>query len=379
MRAANLRISPERQNFHVILAPGLTNKMDFSRQIRLWYAQNKRDLPWRHTRDPYLIWLSEVILQQTRVEQGLNYYLRFTQTWPDVSSLAAAGEEEVLKLWQGLGYYSRARNLHKTAKIVAHEHGGKFPDTYKDLLALKGIGEYTAAAIGSFAFDIAEPVVDGNVYRVLARVFGIETPIDSTAGKKQFRELAAELLDRRDPATHNQAIMEFGAVQCVPRSPNCGACVLAQTCEARRTQRIAVLPVKAKKTKVTNRFLHYFILRTGSKFYVRRRAAGDIWQGLYDYPLIETAAAGDDPLLEEQWKNWSAARKMEVVNVSDEFLHVLSHQRLHAKFYEVHLNKPLSEKLTENWQLIDEKDFEALAVPVLISRYRNAAVNFRLF
>ncbi|MFN8714220.1 MAG: A/G-specific adenine glycosylase [Bacteroidota bacterium] len=353
--------------------------MDFSRQIRLWYTKNKRDLPWRHTRDPYLIWLSEVILQQTRVEQGRKYYKNFAAAWPNISALAAASEEDVLKLWQGLGYYSRARNLHKTAKIIAENHNGIFPDTYHQLLSLKGIGEYTAAAIGSFAYDIAEPVVDGNVYRVLARVFGIDTPIDSTAGKKQFRELAAELLDRRDPATHNQAIMEFGALQCVPRSPNCGVCVFAQTCEARRTQRIAELPVKAKKTKVTNRFLHYFILRAGSKFYVRRRSAGDIWQGLYDYPLIETKTAEDDPLNNEVWKLWSTARKTEIVNVSDEFLHVLSHQRLHAKFYEVKLNKALPGELTGDFKLIDEKEFDALAVPVLISRYRNAAINLRLF
>jgi A/G-specific adenine glycosylase len=353
--------------------------MDFTAELRHWYHRHRRDLPWRNTRNPYLIWLSEVILQQTRVEQGRAYYERFAETWPDVTALANASEEQVLKLWQGLGYYSRARNLHKTAQLVAKVHGGVFPQTYHGLLALKGIGEYTAAAIGSFAFDIAEPVVDGNVYRVLARVFGVDTPIDSTAGKKQFRQLAAELLDQRDPATHNQAIMEFGAVQCVPRSPNCGVCVLAQTCEARRTQRVAVLPVKAKKTKVTNRFLHYFILRTGSKFYVRRRSAGDIWQGLYDYPLIETAAASDDPLLEEQWKTWGAARKMDVVKVSDEFLHVLSHQRLHARFYEVILNKPIPGKNASDWLLVDEHTFHTLAVPVLISRYLKSVSEPRLF
>ncbi|MCA6362799.1 MAG: A/G-specific adenine glycosylase [Bacteroidetes bacterium] len=345
--------------------------MDFSAELRQWYLRHRRDLPWRNTRNPYLIWLSEVILQQTRVEQGRAYYERFARTWPDVTALANASEEQVLKLWQGLGYYSRARNLHKTAQLVAKEHGGIFPQTYHGLLALKGIGEYTAAAIGSFAFDIAEPVVDGNVYRVLARVFGVDTPIDSTAGKKQFRQLAAELLDPRDPATHNQAIMEFGAVQCVPRNPQCPQCPVAAHCVARQTGRIGQLPAKARKTKVTDRWLHYFVLRSGSSVYVKRRGPGDIWQGLYDFPLIETTSATDDALQTDQWKGWTAGRKAVITEVSDAFLHVLSHQRLHARFYEVKLNKPLPGKIASDWLLVDDKSFHKLAVPVLISRYLN--------
>lgn len=343
--------------------------MDFPAELRQWYSRNRRDLPWRNTRNPYLIWLSEVILQQTRVEQGRAYYERFAQTWPSVAELANASEEQVLKLWQGLGYYSRARNLHKTAQLIVKHHGGEFPQTYHGLLALKGIGEYTAAAIGSFAFDIAEPVVDGNVYRVLARVFGVDTPIDSTAGKKQFRQLAAELLDRRDPATHNQAIMEFGAVQCVPRNPQCGNCPFAQHCVARTSGRIAELPAKARKTKVTDRWLHYFVLRTGNSIYVKRRGPGDIWQGLYDFPLIETATAGDDALQTDEWKRWTAGRKVEIATVSDGFLHILSHQRLHARFYEVSLSKPLPGKIAADWLLVDEAGFHTLALPVLITRY----------
>jgi A/G-specific adenine glycosylase len=353
--------------------------MDFPAELRQWYSRNRRDLPWRNTRNPYLIWLSEVILQQTRVEQGRAYYERFAQTWPDVTSLANASEEQVLKLWQGLGYYSRARNLHKTAQLIAQNYGGQFPQTYQGLLALKGIGEYTAAAIGSFAFGIAEPVVDGNVYRVLARVFGVDTPIDSTAGKKQFRQLAAELLDRHDPATHNQAIMEFGAVHCMPRNPQCGNCPFAQHCVARTSGRIATLPAKARKTKVTDRWLHYFVLRSGSNIYVKRRGPGDIWQGLYDFPLIETASATDDALQTDEWKRIAAGRKPEIISVSDEFLHVLSHQRLHARFYEVNIGKPLSGKVASEWQLVDEETFHTLAVPVLISRYRKSGSNLKLF
>ncbi|MCU0434175.1 MAG: A/G-specific adenine glycosylase [Bacteroidia bacterium] len=343
--------------------------MDFSSELHRWYHQNRRDLPWRHTRDPYLIWLSEVILQQTRVEQGRSYYERFAQTWPDVTALASASEEQVLKLWQGLGYYSRARNLHKTAQLIATQHGGKFPQTYHGLLALKGIGEYTAAAIGSFAFDIAEPVVDGNVYRVLARVFGVDTPIDSTAGKKEFRQLAAELLNRRDPATHNQAIMEFGAVQCLPRNPQCPTCPLAQECVARTTGRIAELPVKARKTKVADRWLHYFVFRIHEHIYVKRRGEGDIWQGLYDFPLIETETAETDPFHTESWEKWSGSSKIKLLNTTDEFLHILSHRRLHARFYEVELRQQFSQAISKDWLKVTPLQFKKLAVPVLITRY----------
>lgn len=343
--------------------------MDFTPQLRRWYLEHKRDLPWRGTRDPYLIWLSEVILQQTRVEQGRNYYERFANNWPTVTDLAAAPIDAVMKCWQGLGYYSRARNLHATAQQVVKQHNGQFPATWEGLLALKGIGEYTAAAIGSFAFGLAEPVVDGNVYRVLSRVFGIETPIDSTAGKKEFRQLAAQLLDRRDPATHNQAIMEFGAVQCVPRSPDCSRCPFVRSCVAHNTNRIAVLPVKAKKTKVSNRYFHYFLLRHGARLYVKQRPAGDIWQALYDFPLLETASAADNALETAEWQQWTAKRKVHVNRVSETLLHVLSHQRLHVRFYEVTLDRPLLAAVSANWELIAEERFRELAVPALIHKY----------
>src|ERR1051325_11203457 len=265
--------------------------MDFSAGIAAWYKANKRDLPWRNVRDPYLIWLSEIILQQTRVEQGLPYYFRFAEKYPTVHHLAKAKEAEVMKLWQGLGYYSRARNLHAAAKHIAFELNGKFPATFHEVLRLKGVGTYTAAAIASFAYGEAQAVVDGNVYRLLSRYFGIKAPIDSTKGKKQFLELASSLLDRKDPGTHNQAIMEFGARQCVPKNPSCGTCPLGNSCFARAKKKVNMLPVKEKKTKISERHFHYFLVRHRGYVWINHRSGKDIWKGLYDLPLIESAKA----------------------------------------------------------------------------------------
>ena len=233
--------------------------MDFSNSLIKWYLQNKRDLPWRNTIDPYFIWLSEIMLQQTRVAQGMPYFFAFTEAFPTVFDLAKASEQEVLKLWQGLGYYSRARNLHKTAQYVAFELDGKFPDNYKALLSLKGVGDYTAAAIASFSYNEVVPVVDGNVFRVLSRVFDIEADISQPASKKIFQELAMELMPKDHPAIFNQAIMEFGALQCVPKNPDCTICVMNDGCLALKMDKVNQLPVKLKKTKVTNRFFNYFI------------------------------------------------------------------------------------------------------------------------
>ena len=232
----------------------------FSQKIIFWYEHNKRDLPWRNTRDPYLIWLSEIILQQTRVDQGMSYYLKFVGEFPTVKQLAKADNEKVMKLWQGLGYYSRARNLHTTAKIILLEHKGVFPKEFETILALKGVGEYTAAAIASFAYNKPYAVVDGNVYRVLSRVFDISTPIDSTQGKKEFNHLAGELLDKNKPAIYNQAIMEFGAMQCKPINPYCAVCPLNTMCLAYSKKLVAELPVKSKKTKVRDRYFNYIVL-----------------------------------------------------------------------------------------------------------------------
>ena len=255
----------------------------FAPKLIDWYHHQRRNLPWRHTRDPYFIWLSEVILQQTRVAQGLPYYQQFTEAYPTVFDLAAAPEQEIMRLWQGLGYYSRARNLSQTAQFIVQEQNGQFPDSYHKLLKLKGIGPYTAAAIASFAYDEAVAVVDGNVYRVLARVFGLATDITSTEGKKQFAQLANELLDVSQPATYNQAIMEFGALQCTPVSPDCLLCPFQANCVANATGQIAKLPVKTKKTKVRERFFNYFVIIKNQEIALKQRTDRDIWQQLYDF------------------------------------------------------------------------------------------------
>ena len=257
----------------------------FSGTLLDWYAENKRDLPWRNTTDPYLIWISEIILQQTRVAQGYEYFLRFIKRFPDVVSLAAASEDEVMKYWQGLGYYSRARNLHAAAKSMK----GTFPKTYAEVRALKGVGDYTAAAICSFAYDMPYAAVDGNVYRVLSRYFGIDVPIDSTEGKKTFTALAGEVLDKSRPADYNQAIMDFGAVQCTPQSPNCLFCPLSGSCRALSEGKVQQLPVKQHRTKTTNRYFNYIYVRMGAHTLIHKRTEDDIWKNLFELPLIETA------------------------------------------------------------------------------------------
>lgn len=268
--------------------------MNFHNLLIKWYLQNKRDLPWRNTTNPYHIWLSEIMLQQTRVAQGMPYFLSFTTAFPTVFDLANANEEQVLKLWQGLGYYSRARNLHKTAQYIATELNGIFPDNYKDLLQLKGVGEYTAAAIASFSYNEAVPVVDGNVFRVLSRYFDIETDIAQAYAKKEFAALAFELMPKDNPAIFNQAIMEFGALQCVPKSPNCQICVFSESCAALQKKKVDQLPVKSKKLKVRNRYFNYLMLSDAEeKTLIQKRTAKGIWHNLYEFPLIETLQEED--------------------------------------------------------------------------------------
>ena len=255
----------------------------FSETLIEWYGANGRDLPWRKTSDPYRIWISEIVLQQTRVAQGMDYFRRFMERFPDVTALAEAPEDEVMRCWQGLGYYSRARNLHEAARSM----NGRFPDTYQGVRALKGVGDYTAAAICSFAYQMPYAVVDGNAYRVLARYWGIDTPIDSTEGKKLFARLAQELLDPRRPALHNQAIMDFGALQCTPQSPACRKCPLADSCQALASGQVDRLPVKRHKTQVTERYFYYIYVRAGACTYLHKRQGADIWQNLYELPLLE--------------------------------------------------------------------------------------------
>ncbi len=324
--------------------------MTFYKQLINWYLQNKRDLPWRKTQNPYLIWLSEIMLQQTRVAQGLPYYESFVTAFPTVFDLANASEEQVLKLWQGLGYYSRARNLHYTAKYIANQLNGNFPETYKNLLQLKGVGDYTAAAIASFSFDEKVPVVDGNVFRVLSRVFDIETDISSISAKKEFQKLALQLMPTNNPAIFNQAIMEFGALQCVPKNPNCEICIFNSKCLALQKNKIASLPVKTKKTKVSNRFLNYLIFEDEiQNTLIQKRSEKGIWHNLYEFPLIETQ---EDVSLEEIIKLTSNKYAQEYpINSLEELQsvpikHKLSHQNLSIQFWKVKLNGLLNDGLS---------------------------------
>lgn len=323
--------------------------MEFANTIISWFQENGRALPWRETKDPYAIWLSEIILQQTRIAQGWEYWERFMAQYPKVEELAAASEDEVLRLWQGLGYYSRARNLHAAAKqIVAL---GKFPDTLEDIKALKGVGDYTAAAIGSFAFDIPAAVVDGNVYRVLSRYFGIDTPINSTQGKKEFAALAQSLIPASDAVAYNQGMMDFGAIQCTPQSPKCLLCPLAETCVALREGRVEELPVKLKTLKVQTRRLAYIYIRCNGEIAIHRRGEGDIWQGLWEpynvsgLPALPTFEA---PL---------------VLKAKD-VKHVLTHRILLADFYLLETKiRPL---LPDDYIWIKESEISEYGIPRLI-------------
>ncbi len=315
----------------------LSNKLliNFSPSIIKWYHINRRELPWRDTNDAYLIWLSEIILQQTRVAQGLNYFLRFRERFSTVVSLAQADEQEVLKLWQGLGYYSRARNLHKTAQIIVKKYNGIFPTDYNDILSLKGIGEYTAAAIASFAYNQPYAVVDGNVFRVLARIFGVDLAINSTEGKKYFSQLADQLLDKKDPLFHNQAIMEFGALQCTPQQPDCNNCIFAKECIAFLINRVNQFPVKEQKIKQRKRFFNYFFIKKNEYTYLQKRTQKDIWQNLYEFPLWESDLdlSLEDIILQQNEIPVLKDTQVQFSNKIFKTKHVLSHQIIYANFY----------------------------------------------
>ncbi len=339
--------------------------MSFNTIITNWYAKNKRDLPWRKTKNPYYIWLSEIMLQQTRVAQGLPYYLKFTETYKTVFDLANAPEEAVLKLWQGLGYYSRARNLHATAKFVAFELDGKFPETYKGLLKLKGIGDYTASAIASICFDEPTPVVDGNVYRVLSRYFGIDIPINSTQGIKYFKELATTLINVKDPATYNQAIMEFGAKQCKPQNPDCNKCPLNESCVSLQKQLVNQLPIKIKKRKIKKRFFNYLVISSNNHTLLQQRLEKGIWQNLYEFPLIEeTKGLTEETIVEHAiFKELIKERKFNIVLYNeDAIVHKLSHQHIYTKFWIVTLQDQLKTG-------IEFSKVRTYAMPVLIANF----------
>lgn len=340
--------------------------MQFAKKLTSWYLENKRDLPWRRTNDPYAIWLSEIILQQTRVSQGLPYYQRFQERFPSVFDLAEASEEEVLKEWQGLGYYSRARNLHAAAKFVCEDLGGVFPATYHELLSLKGVGDYTASAVASICYDEPVVVVDGNVFRMLARIFGVNIPINTGEGKRRFKEIAQELLESSDPSTFNQAMMEFGALQCTPKGPNCMDCPFIRDCVAHNQGLVSELPVKVKKKKETRRHFNFLVIKTrDGRTCLNQRVGRGIWRGLYEFPLIETSSEISWEMLIRE-NQWEALEKPKDFSVSlfneSPIIHKLSHQHIYTKFWILNCE-------STPWDSILISDIHKFPVPALIEKF----------
>lgn len=345
-----------------------SNKVFFSETLMLWNRDiNERLMPWKGEKDPYKIWLSEIILQQTRVEQGWEYYLRFIKKYPTIKKLAAAKEEDVFKLWEGLGYYSRCKNLIATARFINEELAGKFPDNYDDIVQLKGVGPYTASAIASFAFNLPYAVVDGNVNRVLARFFGIETAIDSTAGKKIFTVLAQELLHLKEPGLYNQAIMDFGATVCKPQLPLCIECMLSKHCAAYNTGKVNELPVKEKKIVKKNRWFYYVVMELNGRFFVRKREGKDIWQNLHEFILIEWPAKIDaGELMQTMEFKSMVPSKITLLEISKEYKQQLTHQTIHAGFIHVQMT---GGKEPKGYELADHKNLKQKAFPRLLNDF----------
>lgn len=349
----------------------------FTKKILGWGKKTDRQLPWKQTNDPYLIWLSEVILQQTRVDQGMAYYLKFSERFPDIFSLASADEDLVLRLWKGLGYYARARNMMKTAREIVEKHNGLFPADYEALGNLKGIGPYTAAAIASFAFNIPRAVVDGNVLRVLARFFGIDLPIDTGAGKKAFQALADRLIDRAQPGNYNQAIMDFGALVCTPRSPGCTGCMLRHDCSSYRQNKVAQRPVKQKKPARRSRFFNYLVFSNDQFILLNKRTGNDIWQSLYDFPMIETGdklSTNPESFLKNGLNGFPVSN-LTILNDSGYLKQDLTHQRIYARFIRLPWNGQVAEKyLKIQWPLIS-----TFAYPKIVDEYiKNSLINLSL-
>ncbi len=345
-------------------------KNDFSSLLLKWNKDhNDRKMPWKGEKDPYKIWLSEIILQQTRVEQGWDYYNRFISEFPDIQSLANAPEEKVFKLWEGLGYYSRCRNLLFTARYIAYELGGQFPRAYRDILSLKGIGPYTASAIASFAFNLPHAVVDGNVFRVLARIFGIDKPVDSSEGRKQFTLLANELIEKNSPGSYNQSIMDFGAVICKPQVPLCENCVFSKYCFAYQNGRVNSLPVKGKRSAVRKRWFYYLQLEFGNEVYVRQRVEKDIWQQLFEFILIETGAPAekDEILLQAENMSLLPEKGYELIAVSRVFRQQLTHQHITGQFIRVRLKKKM--KAVNGGVWIKKEQLPLYAFPQFINQH----------
>lgn len=349
--------------------------MLFSEKLLRWYKEYGRDLPWRRTEDPYRIWLSEIILQQTRIEQGMDYWYRFVEKYPTVGALAEASEEEVLKLWQGLGYYSRARNLHAAARYIHNELKDMFPNTYKEILGLKGVGRYTAAAIASFAYRLPYPVIDGNVYRLVARLRGIDTPIGTDKAYGEFEAVLRNLMDRERPDLFNQAMMDFGSMQCKPVGSNCEVCVFRDECVAYEKGKVHLLPVKGASVKVRDRYFYYFDVQWTEEGEImtllKQRKEKDIWKGLYEFPMVESERA----LVEEEILREGERLMMEIsteaaegMRVGDEMRHKLSHQTIHASFVRVNLRN--GDRLNgEKWQKMTVEEAKSKPISRLIDRY----------
>lgn len=337
-----------------------------------WFEAHKRELPWRDEPSPYYVWLSEIILQQTRVNQGLDYFIRFVEKWPTLEDLSKATEEEVLKMWQGLGYYSRARNLHQCAQQVVENYGGTLPNDFESLRKLKGIGDYTAAAIASIAFDLPHAVVDGNVYRVLSRLYDIDTPINSKEGNKLFAQLAQDLLDKSHPGLHNQALMEFGALHCIPQNPDCLQCPLQSHCLAFARHTVEDRPQKVKKLKIKTRYFHYLLFRTPDNgLYLRKREGNDIWKNLYDFPCIESekALSIDEIVDTEYFKDLTSNQNFIISRISTPYVHKLTHQTIIATFVEIKISYFLPNIKTKNILLAFENELGTFPVPKLIDNY----------
>jgi A/G-specific adenine glycosylase len=343
------------------------DKRYFSDKIVKWYENNRRTLPWRDSRDPYKIWLSEIILQQTRVSQGLPYYLKFIETYPNVTALASAPEQEVLRIWQGLGYYTRARNLHKCAKAIVAEHRGEFPRSYEALLTLPGIGEYTAAAIASIAFKQPVAVVDGNVFRVLSRIFGIDTPINSPDGKRIFTEKANALISAAHPDQHNQAVMEFGALFCTPKNPQCEHCVFQKSCFAFTGKLQDQLPVKMKLKASRKRYFYYIVIEHKEALLMKKREQRDIWLGLFDFHLVEkTKPVKAEKILQEEHVKEMVGKGE--VTVSKSYKHILTHQTIFSRFIIVKSERKFNpDKKSHSFYSLQE--ITRLPKPVLVSRF----------
>jgi len=344
---------------------------NFSEILTQWYQDNKRDLPWRKTKDPYIIWVSEIILQQTRVEQGTPYFERFIHAFPTVKTLGNAKEQDVLKLWQGLGYYSRARNMHKAAKKIISEHNGEFPGDYESIIKLNGIGSYTAAAITSFAYNMPFPVIDGNVIRVISRIFGIDEVISSSGAKKRIELKTKEVFNYKNPGTFNQALMEYGALLCKPSNPDCKICPFASYCIAFTTGKIDEIPLKKVSSNKKNRFFNYAVIRNNDKLILKKRNQKDIWQNLYDFPMIENGSLDEQFQLENIAGIVSEEKvQYKSVKISDWKSQILSHQKIHARFHEFDLDA-VNLELLDEWQLTEIDKIDEYPVPKMIESYIN--------